>query len=133
MTKSESLVFGGGGGVEVFPSFVPESKTDKILQSHIFGGGGAVLPMFFLNPKLTKSQGSHVFRGVGTEVVFWVCETSSESLGRVFLLPVGCDCLYHTGFPPALENLEKCDFFQSGKSWGILKKISKSQGEVRTF
>ena len=31
------------------------------------------------------------------------------------------------GFPPALENLEKWDnFFQSGKSQGILKKCQKS-------
>ena len=36
----------------------------------------------------------------------------------------------HSGFPPALENLEKWDnFFQSGKSQGILKICQK----VREF
>ena len=90
------------GGVEVFPSFVPESKTDKILKSHIFGGGGSFTNVF-PESKTDKISKFPCFPGVGAGVVFWVCETSGESLGRVFLLPVGCDCLYHTGFPLALE------------------------------
>ena len=56
--------FGGGGVLDLLPTFVLDSKTDKITRSHIFRGGvWPTYQLLFLSPKVTKSEKSHILRG----------------------------------------------------------------------
>ena len=87
LTKSQIPIFSGGG--VGLPTFVPESKTDQIPNSHIFPGEGLF------------------------------CETSSDSLGRIqnfnkiFLQPVLTVCT--ADGPPAETNQLRVSYILEDK------------------